>query len=701
VNDRALFVNLAIAKGQWDSLVAYTTNEWEQRERRTPEQLLRAGQLAQAVGGPHARELIVAATQRAPDDPNILGSAYFHATQAGWEQDPSVGDWLLRAAAKSGDQGPLKSISIKELYDLKPDWDRRQDEVYGLLNQGNITVSGAALALNQSLIHFCLLRPLANRAEADPRRRSLVYAFSGARPSYMSVGAKRVALDMTAIFTFAHLGLLETVISHHERVLIPDRALVWLFQERERASFHQPSRVKDAHFLKRLLADGALKVFVSQNQTNVSLAQEVGFDLAGMLEAAAQSQSPAYVIRSSPVHRVGSLMGEEADLTAHQSRLCSCQAVVEALRLKGMITASEEQRASSYLRLHEARWPKEPPIEDGAILYLDDLTTNYLQTVGILDKLRPAGFTAYVTKSSDDQDNQLIEFESFSEQQLSKIEGIRGCLAAGLASGQIEAMASGNRESEVEQLQAQLDFLATDKQVDAFVVDDRFVNRYLHMSRGDLQTPIITSLDLLGDLAVSGAISADEIREHRTNLRRFGYVFVPVTEDELAHHLSGAPLVNGAMVETAELRAIREAALKMRMSKLLQVPHEMTWLQQYTIALVRAARGVWRTKSDPKEAEAICEWLLGRLDVRGWACVAEKGAEVKFAVSAYAGVLHALASAPDMALSRESEAYLQWVDERLIRAIKETEPEVFEQVVVSATSMLNDAVETTVKQAPA
>ncbi|MFY3093561.1 PIN domain-containing protein [Achromobacter xylosoxidans] len=698
VNDRALFVNLAIASGQWDLLVGYTTREWEQRGQRTAEELLRTVQLAQAVNAPHARDLILAATEAAPDNPHILASSYFHASRAGWEDDPTVSGWLLRAAETSGDQGPLKSVTMKELFELKPDWDRRQDQIYTALNAGKITVSGAANVLNQSMFQNCLLRPAANRLESDARRRSLVHAFSGARPAILQLRPDRIALDLTAIFTFAQLGLLPKLIAHFERVLIPDRLLVWLFQERQRVAFHQPSRIANARFLRRLLADGSLKIFSSQRQANANLAREVGFDLASMLEAAAQSTTDAYVVRSSPVHRLGNVMGEEADLKSYEACLCSCQAVIDVLRLKGMITAAEEQRALSYLSIHEKRWPAEPRIRDGAILYLDDLSTTYLRMAGVLNKLKGAGFKAHVTKSLEDQDNQLLTYESFAGEQLATIENIRSVLTSALATGRVETIASPDNDNEDAELQAQLNFLATDKPIDAFVVDDRFVNRYVHMDRGGQQTPILTSLDVVEYLVASGSLRVEEGREHRTTLRRSGYTFVPVREDELTHHLMQAPVDNGSLIETAELRAIRESAQLLQLAKVLQIPHELAWLNQYTIALIRAVRTVWATESDPATAEARCEWLLARLDIRGWASISEKGAARRFSVMSYAGVLHSLSCAPEITLKQKSQRYHRWIDERLIGEMKETEPEIFNQVISLATELLSESVKADAKE---
>jgi len=270
---------------------------------------------------------------------------------------------------------------------------------------------------------------------------------------------------------------------------------------------------------------------------------------------------------------------------------------------------------------------------------------------------------------------------------LTTIESIRAVLTTAIGDGRIETIASPDREGEDTQLQAQLNFLATDKPVDTFVVDDRFVNRYLHMTHGDRKTPIVTSLDVVEHLVASGALSIDEGREHRTTLRRSGYTFVPVMKDELTHHLMQAPLDNGSLVETAELRAIREAAQRLRLAKVLQIPHELSWLNQYMLALIHAVRTVWEAESDPKAAEARCEWLLGQLDIRGWASIAGQDAATRFSMMSYAGILHALCYAPQTTLTRRNDPYHRWIDERLLREIQETEPEIFDQVAALAAAL--------------
>jgi hypothetical protein len=64
----------------------------------------------------------------------------------------------------------------------------------------------------------------------------------------------------------------------------------------------------------------------------------------------------------------------------------------------GVLTLDDEPRALAYLKLHERRWESEPKIIDGAEIYLDNLATTDLQTVGVLVKFKAADLVAYITE---------------------------------------------------------------------------------------------------------------------------------------------------------------------------------------------------------------------------------------------------------------------------------------------------------------
>jgi hypothetical protein len=159
--------------------------------------------------------------------------------------------------------------------------------------------------------------------------------------------------------------------------------------------------------------------------------------------------------------------------------------------------------------------------------------------------------------------------------------------------------------------------------------------------------------------------------------------------------LENASLTNGVLVETAELRAIREAMLRARMSKMLQIPTEVLWLHQSMNAIIHTLKLTWQTKADPKDAAGYSEWLLQLADVRGWAASAIPGNERGFALYAYAAHLLHILSAPDVP-NEVREAYHDWVDERVVRNIQETEPEIFEWIVEHARELITQSVETAV-----
>ena len=698
-NDRSLRINLAIASGNWDELVEFTTDEWNHRDRRAAEELLKAGQLAQAVSAPHAKDLVNAAAEKAPNDAAILASAYFHATKAGWEQNSTTAQWLRRAAELSGKNGPLKSMSMKQLIDQKPQWDKQNDLIWHQLNEGRIPIFGAAHLLNRSLVEFALLPSLANLSETDPRRRSVVYAYSGARPISRLPTIETVALDLTALLSLARLNLLEMVIETYKGIVIPHATLGWLFQERQQTTFHQPSRIKDAHHVCHLIGKGNLSVLRTQPPNDPALVREVGGELAALLiTAKSKSESgdgiPRFVVRSAPVHRIGSLMQEEADLVAYSDCLCSCQAVVTKLREKAVLTLFDEQQARSFLRLQEHSWPNEPTIADEAELFLDGLSVIYLQTVGVLDKLKAGGLTAYVSESTDADATSLISFESLSAKALDVIETIRRSLSAGIRSKRVRALRSSEIELDKEVwLHPTFGVLGIDE-ADALVVDDRSINLHLHMTAHDRQTPILTTLDLLDDLASKGIISQDVLLASRIYLRQAGFQLIPLTAEELSYHLENTRLANGALIETAELKAIRESMLRARMSKMLQISTEALWLHQSMNAIIHTLKQIWQTRA-PKDAAAYSEWLLDLLDVRGWAASAIPGNERGFALYAYAAHILQIISAPDVC-NEVREAYHDWVDERVVRNIQETEPEVFEWLVERARDLITHSVETAV-----
>ena len=159
-------------------------------------------------------------------------------------------------------------------------------------------------------------------------------------------------MDVTALLTLSFLNLLDEALDAFDTVHIPHSTLVWLFNERQKVAFHQPSRIQDAHKISHLRNTGALEQLSPSTLPDSDLSAQVGDELAQFIAEAEkvrdEHDKQRIVVQPSPVHRIASLMEEEADLTAHATVLSSCQSIVDKVRQKGRITTAEEQKARAY-----------------------------------------------------------------------------------------------------------------------------------------------------------------------------------------------------------------------------------------------------------------------------------------------------------------------------------------------------------------
>jgi hypothetical protein len=687
---RALQVNLGIAIGDWASLSAYIANEYLNRGERSTRDLISAAQLALHLGLPHAKDLIFEAVAKSDDDSAVLAAAYFIATNAGWEDDPQVFQWFEKAVELSGDDGPLQRMSLKDILDRKPEWDRRESETWRLLAQGQIPIFLAAQSLNRTFIDLTTFPALANLTESDPRRRSAIPAYSGKRvPLEFDVNGKVAALDATALLTLSYLKILDVALDAFETVYIPHSTLGWLFEERQKAAFHQPSRIAKAHKVRGGLAMGLLDKFTPSTVASSDLSAQVGDNLAALIAEAEKVRDgddlQRIVVRSAPVHRLSSLMKEEADLSGQAAVLSSCLAVVEKLRQKGQITAEEEKRARTYLQLHEKPWPNQPHIADGAILYLDDTAISYLLHLGLLRKLKAAGLTAVVSPRELSEVDALISYESISEEVMDIIERIRASLNARIESGHVRV--GGRRDSDELETESILEhpsvgILALAALCDVAIIDDRFLNQHANIDSGGAQASVLSTLDLLDALVAASALSDDDRLEYRTRLRRAGYFFVPVSVEELEQCLRESTVVKGKVVETAELKSIRESVLRVRMSDWLRLPEEAPWLDGTLKAFVRVLRNLWDGKTaDIEEVTARSNWLEEQIDVRGWAhSLVKENADNVVRIGRAAFIL-LLLTPPTGVQQSVVDAYWNWVEERILIPMQKQFPEVYNWLV--------------------
>lgn len=708
-NYRTLHVNLIIATGDWPSLSTYIANEYQNRENRNAYELMGAAQLASHLDLPHARDLITATAEKAGDDAGLLAGAYFLATSMGWEDDESVFQWLERAAELSGDDGPIQRKVLKDVFEHKQDWDRRESEAWRLLGKGEIPIFLASQSLNRSHVSLTIFLALANLSETDPRRRAAIPAYSGTRiPKQLDIAGSTIAIEANALLTLSFLKILDKSLDAFKTAYIPHSTLTWLFGERQKTAFHQPSRIKNAHQVRHLLATDMLEKYDPSTDSSSDLATQVGDELAALIAEAEKvredDNTQRIVVRSSPVHRLSTFMEEEADLSSHAPVLSSCLAVVKKLRQKGQITAEEEKRAGAYLQLLEKPWPDQPEISDGAMLYLDSLAITYLLHMGMLGRIKTAGLRALASPKKISEANDLISYEGISEEVNEAIEHIRVVLSSRIESGQVRVGRRPSFDEVGEKPTSEhptFEIIAMAPYCDAAIVDDRLLNQHEKLSDSSKAATIYSTLDLLDALASTDVISKDDHLEYRTKLRRGGYFFVPVSEGELDRYLTASAVVDGSLVETAELKAVRESVLRVRMCDWLQLPKELPWLNEILKAYIRVLKSLWVDGTDVAECVARSNWIADQLDIRGWAHSfgPDRGDNV---IRIGRGPLILLFLMPPLEAKQDIvSAYWNWLEERILSPIKEYFPDLYTWLLDSQRRQVSEMAETKVAKGDA
>jgi len=694
---RQLQVDLAVVSGDWESLQAFVESEWNARSNRMPVDLLRAGQIAQHIGAARAVELVHEAAERAPADPNILVGCYQLATAAGWEGSAKVHSWIERAVELSGGDGPVQAMSIDELFRRKPDWEKRESNVWELLEKGDAPVFAAGQALNRSLLSLYLMPALTNMAERDVRRRSMVYAFSGAREK-LNVQPKVVAMEATALITTEFLDILGHCIDVFDNIVIPHGTLAWLLSERARILFHQPSRVDAARELRKMLADGHLNAFDGNNSAPEKLTSEVGPSLAALISDAASEERPdtrqRFVVRGGPVHKANTLMKEEADLSEYQAYLCSSSGVVKKLLKKGVLTRREAKDACAALSVREVPWPSEPELEDGAILYLDDLTTSHLQFLGLLSKLHHADITAFVSHSEIEEADALIGYAVTANEVVAIVDRLRLRLREGIESGKVRLGTATRRDDEADggyvSSHPTMDMLRLVGDADVGVVDDRAINQHASISLGTTARPLLTTVDLLDVLLANGAIDDDRKHDALTKLRRANFALTPITAGEVNSFVANCKVRNGVLEETGELKTIRESVQRIRMCNVLQSPKELIWLNGMIEACLYCLKEQWKDGLDEASARAISDWLLTIGDPRGWTHRLDQNVEEL--TERYRNWLLMLMLVPTTQPKAVKEAYWRWFEEKFLLVLQEEEPDTYRFLVEWAEEHVAESV---------
>ncbi|MER8663611.1 hypothetical protein NKH34_21010 [Mesorhizobium sp. M1148] len=671
-SDRELAINTNIETGDWGNLQAILAHEVGRIDALSAMDCVRLARLALEISSPYVDRFRDAAIEKAPDNPEVYLAAYMLATERGEEdQGSQAHNWLEKAAALSGPEGPVQSVSFREMMDLGSGWRERTEKFDKALKQAEIPVFMIARAIRRRLLDLTLGQARRNLDVQDRRVSYPVFAFSGAKADIELGPAMTAALDVTAVITLEYLGLLSDALTYFQRIVIAPRTLSFLFGERQFVRVQQPSEVAKAQRMQALISGGRIKIVPRTNQYQRVVGREVGEDLATILDQA-KSQG-GLVVRSAPVTKLGSYLEETADLSGYSSVLTDIHSVLKFLSSTGKIDAASRRSAETYLRHVDKGWSNAPEINQNSKLYLDGLAVTYLDHAGLLAVLIRSAGDIFIHEDVNAQTQQTLRYSEHTQELLSSIERIRSAVAAGVENGRVTFSARRpsneppNEDGEdPTDFSPTLDLLSDLTGVDVAIADDRCLNKLPNWVDPSRQTArCATTLDILTALRVARKLDDEAYWLARHKLRAGGFYSMSREIDELSYHLAVTPVVDGVIRETPELRAIRESLLLPQIHDAF-IASEEPWFIRLRFTIYKAIRRAWIEASNAKTAEARANWLLSILPNPLEWCLEPDNVAVWAASRQQAAIQVAIFMVFTEGNKDRKRQYFKWVDENIV-----------------------------------
>jgi len=696
---RTLRTNLDISTGQWDSLHTYIRYVLSHARDTGTAELFFVAKLAATIASPRTMELIRAAAKNGPSDPEVLIACNLLGIGLGYEDDPDVSDWLLKAIALSQPDGPFKIISLDDIAAYHHDLMETELNIRNQLVAAEIPLYLAAHYLQRGLVDLTLIRAMYN-SESDDIRKSLpIPTYCARRPTQTPNEVQDIGVDATALLTLTYLEVLDTVIESFDRVIISSSMIEWIFEEKARLIIRETGRLKQALDLLKLREADFIDRIVPQLNTLQPLINEVGVDLATLL-AAAKDASMTGIARHFVVHPTRCQIHDSDDEAAtifegYQSLITSCSSVIDWLKRSGKLLRKELADAYSFLRHNEEQQSHSESINEGSHLYLSSLAVMYLHRLNVLDRLMHSRVTVHVSDYSIKDARQIKLHREKLDITSGHIDTIRSILVSGIDSGKVHfASRKVFPDSEVDWLaqHPSADLMAVAERSHAVVCDDRFSNKYSDIEQLSQRIPILNTLDLIDILVQRRHLSHNERDHLRTKLRQAGFIFIPVTSEELVRFLQESEVVDGSVSEIAELRAIRENIRVIRAHRWFHTSIERWWMDSMFTAVAKAMTSLWHQDAHVQDAEVYCAWLRKEFNVRHYGHIFRgNDALVRMRSFETGFICKILFSAQDLPRPRLTR-FLVWFDEAIVKPLRWIDRELYDTVVEKILTLVSGSV---------
>jgi hypothetical protein len=556
----------------------------------------------------------------------------------------------LATLAVAGHQG-VQQFTIDQFISMQHEWADQRHRALEQYRHGEATTHVVAQLLNLPLAHLYHVTLSANEASPMLRGQFALQLRDGGRgvPGSATVVAApgRLAMDMSALLLAAHLDLLTLVEQQFAPLRLSQLVMAGLHEQRDRLKPHQPSRLAVNDRLLQAERRGRIRCWEGELPTLgetdragagnwlrwIALLERARREQAFVLDLPLSSESPPH---GRPVAAAG---------PERLARLVSLATVRAGLRGAGRsVSFSEEPEDEGHGRPEDNLAGEASDLPIGSVLYLTDSGAEALVSAGLLDA---AAETYTVLVDPDDQELRRAHLATLREQedQIAWIDGLIRRVSDGLTDGRYELLpvrpnegetgdgrsGTGEASDGVGQLPMVLRLLRDLLElpagtVDAIWIEDRWLNR--HRLVGSARVTDV--LEVVAVLEAAGRLTSGHRWDLWLRLRAANVRILPLSADEILHHLMQAPFADGKLVETPPLRVLRQsAAAVVEDAGTLRIPPrdvlatgilgDLEVVRSYVRAIHEVLVAIWKSGGDLKEqatrsrVEARSRWVTDNL----------------------------------------------------------------------------------------
>lgn len=594
---------VSVATGKWHSWSVAVEDALSLGDSIAIENAIFIASIAAHIDHPQAMPLLTAAVLRAEGNANILAAAATLAIRLGEEK---IGfEWMAQAQSNSSEDGPVVAKPATEILPIiLDDWQKGR-ELHSDLVSGSVPRHAIAELRGGSLSRWFLRPALYNCNQQDWLRKELIPIYPPGRPIRNLESIRSVALDLSACFLITYLDLWDQVFASFAKILLPNRFFSIVLREELIARHHQPSRVAAALNLIQRTNDGSIRI-LDPGDVGVPewLVLEVGRDDARMLDAARKSNG---IVVVQEILKVGTV-DQEADLREFTPFVAKLDEFVLKAMQAGLLADNSARRWLATLgHSNDGQADQSNPNANRLLealqadignIWFDQTALDTARALGLLDELRRANLRINVLPTVAEVWHGELSHEDLGKQVLQLLERLRQRMSQEIANQRVGLLPQGSfREDASSRDWFGLPSLVSLKQpADAIWVDDLHLLRSTDAEDSERRRiPIISTLDYLAHLSVSKVEHQARVVDCLANLRRSGFGALSVGHEELLRdrHLVSLTGAEPRIVESPALRTVRQYMQWLRLTNIVELPRDFTFVRSHTKEVQQAIVEYW------------------------------------------------------------------------------------------------------------